>query len=222
MNNEIILQSLTESFEILKDSWSTKKEAIINCIVETEVYDGALSMEMWCYILQKNELLLRDKSENERLVNDVFYRFYKKYEIYSNEEYLCRVVLNHIIPHITRSENLVKIIFGKAMNAGFDCGGIFDDRFIPICIAGIILQDNPYMIRVLIESLTHNTLMEDVSAGQLLIKANEYIEVIRKNQKEFDKPYSVSSRVKETLLSCLEMIKDQETRAECTIAFISY
>ena len=36
MNNEIILQSLTEAFEIIKDSWDTKKEAIINCIVETE------------------------------------------------------------------------------------------------------------------------------------------------------------------------------------------
>ena len=36
MNNEIILQSLTDSFEVLKDSWETKKESIIACIVETE------------------------------------------------------------------------------------------------------------------------------------------------------------------------------------------
>ena len=222
MNNDFILQSLTEAFEIIKDSWATKKEAIINCIVETEAHDGSLAMEMWCYILQKNKLLLKNKDEKKHLIHDVFYRFYNKYEIYCNEEYICRVFLNHIIPHMVHNEQLIKTIFGKAMNAGFECG-IFDDRFIPICIAGIILQDNPFVVRVLIESLTHNPLMEDISAGQLLIKANGFIEIIRrKNEEFFDKPYSVSSQVKESLLGCLDMITDQAIRAECTIAFISY
>ena len=222
MNNEFILQSLTEAFEIIKDSWSTKKEAIINCIVETEVQDGSLAMEMWCYILQKNELLLKNKDENEHLINDVFYRFYNKYERFGNKEYVCRTILDHIIPHMEHNEQLIKTIFGKAMNAGFECGGIFGEYFIPICIAGIILSDNPYIVRVLIESLTHNPLMKDVSAGQLLIKANGFIEIIRKKEEYFDKSYSVSLRVKETLLSCLDMITDQAIRAECTIAFISY
>lgn len=53
MNNEIILQSLKESFEILKDSWETRNEAIVNCIVETEAIDGDMAMDMWNYILEK-------------------------------------------------------------------------------------------------------------------------------------------------------------------------
>ena len=51
MDNGIILQSLTDAFEVLKDSWATKKEALIHCIVETEVYDGEIAMSMWQYIL---------------------------------------------------------------------------------------------------------------------------------------------------------------------------
>ena len=53
MENNIVLQSLIESFEVIKDSWETKKGAIIDCIVETENYDGSLSMDMWLYILNK-------------------------------------------------------------------------------------------------------------------------------------------------------------------------
>ena len=43
MNSNIIKQSLTESFEVWKDSWETKKESVIKCIEKTEACDGDLA-----------------------------------------------------------------------------------------------------------------------------------------------------------------------------------
>lgn len=51
MDNSFIIQSLADAFETIKDSWATKRNAIIDCIVETEKYDGDLAMDMWLYIL---------------------------------------------------------------------------------------------------------------------------------------------------------------------------
>lgn len=219
MERDIVIQSLTESFEVLKDSWASNKDAIINCIVETEVYDGKLAMDMWHYILQTNLNLLEDKEESEHLVNDVFNRFLDKYERYCDTKYYCRVVLEHIVVHLIQNESLINVLFGKTFNAGYVSEY---QSFISICIAGIILQDNPHIIQTLFGALSKNTKIVDISIGQLLLKANKYIETVKQNQDTFKLSYSVTARVKEALLSCLDLIKDKKTRAECTIAIIAY
>ena len=50
MDKDTVIRNLCDAFETIKDSWETKKDAIINCIVETELYDGDLAMDMWLYI----------------------------------------------------------------------------------------------------------------------------------------------------------------------------
>lgn len=220
MDNSVILQSLTEAFEVLKDSWSTKNEAITNCIVETEIYDGLLAMDMWAYVLKENSKLLNTIEDSKKLVDCVLHRFYRKYEKYDNSKYMCRAILIHVAPHIVRCELLIRMIFGETVNAGHITGTWFE--YIPTVIAGMLLQDNKQAVKLLMNSLIHNNKLNDISVGQLLIKANEYIEIIKNNLDEMDKTsYDVTSSVKNALLESLPIIKDKEIRAECTVAILS-
>lgn len=224
MNNDLIIQSLTESFEVLKDSWSTKKEAITNCIVETELFDGSLAMDMWHYVLKKNEELLNCEEETKCLVYDVIERFYHKHERYCNTEYVCKVIIEHIAPHIINKEDLIYDIFGNAYNAGYVEVGAFAHfcNYIPMLIACILLQENAKIVSLLMNYLSQNMNMKEISIGKLLIEANGFIENIQKHEEKFQKLYKVTPQVKEALLSSLDYIKDPEIKAECTIAIISY
>ena len=221
MDKNLVLQNLTESFDVLKDSWSTKSEAITNCIVETEVFDGVLAMDMWSYVIRINESLLNDIEESEKLIHNVLNRFYKKYEIYCNEEYICRALLIHVAPHVVKCEPLIRYIFGKTINAGHILGTW--SEFIPVVIAGILFQEDEKAVQLLIHSLTHNNNMKDISPGQLLIKANKYIETIVKHPDYMDKTtYQITPMVKNVLLESVSMVEDKEIRAECTIAVLSF
>lgn len=227
MNNEIILQSLTEAFEVLKDSWETKKEAIINCIVETEQYDGALAMDMWLYILQNHIPIITQEGANS-LIDDVLDRFLKKNEVndFSSGENRCRAILNHVAPYLIKNEELIKAIYGNTYNAGYKCypNLEWDDILTinsAVCVACILLLGNSHVVEVLIKSLAQNNLMYEIPMGHLLLRANKYVEYICRNDSIFDHKYSISPEVKETLIRSLGYIEDKTERAECTIAFLS-
>lgn len=227
MNNEIMLQSLSDAFEILKDSWESKKEAIINCIVETERYDGSLAMDMWFYILQCHIPIITQEDANS-FVDDVLERFLKKNEEhdYSSGENRCRAILNHVAPHLIKNEDLIKAIYGNTYNAGYKCYPDlqWDDILTinsAVCVACILLLGNPHIVEVLIKSLAQNEFMFEIPMGHILLRANKHIEYICRNEDEFGKKYAVSTEVKEALLNSLQYIKDKVERAECTIAFLS-
>lgn len=74
---------------------------------------------------------------------------------------------------------------------------------------------------VLIDSLTHNQQMFNITIGQLLQNANKHIETVLRYPHEVG-IYKITAEVKSTLFGCLDMIDDKETRSECAIAFISY
>lgn len=227
MDNGLILQSLTDAFEVLKDSWDTKKEAIINCIVETEAYDGSLSMDMWLYILQTH-MPIENQEDANSLVDDVLDRFLRKHEETDSMsgENESKAFLNHVVPHLINNEELIKSIFGKTYNAGYKCypNMEFDEILTPrasVCVACILLLGNANIVEVMIKSLAQNTLMREVSMGKLLLRANKYVEYICRNDYIFDHKYSISPEVKEALIRSLGYIEDKTERAECTIAFLS-
>lgn len=226
MSNEVIIQNLTEAFEVLKDSWDYKKDAIINCIVETERYDGALSMDMWLYVL-KSHMPIETQEDANTLVKDVLERFFKKNEAhdFSSGENRCRAFLNHVVPHLINNDELIRCIFKYTYNAAYEYNPEWDNLLnqnIAICIGCMILEGNKHTMEVLIESLSQNALLCEISMGWLLLKANKYIEYICRNEDEFGKKYTVSDEVKNALLRSLDYIKDKSERAECTIAFLSY
>ncbi len=223
MNNEIILQSLTEAFEVLKDSWDTKKESIIACIVETEHYDGDLAMDMWLYILQNNQEYLKDIELSDSLIHDVIRCFCEKNEKFCNlDRYDCHAIMEHIAPHLIRNEKLIDHIFGKAINAGYSIK-YNGSEYIPMLIGVILLIGQAQIVRTLIESISRNNNWEKISVGELFLKAKYYIkEEIQYNSEIFGKEYTISNEVKMSLLDSLDIIKDKEIRAECTIAFLSF
>ena len=226
MNNDIIIQTMTEAFETLKDSWGTKKDSIIKCIVETEACDGALAMDMWTYILKKNESLHRDKSDNVHLVDDVILCFNEKYETDKYNYCLSKTILEHIAPHIINNENLIKLIFGHLCNAGYsniDYGFSGNpSEPIPILLASIFMQDSPQIIPILVNALSHNKLVEDIRVGELILKSNYYLDGIEtKWTWKIGDGYHVSDQVKESLLSCIDLIHDNEDRAEIALSLMA-
>ncbi len=225
MNNDIIKQSFIESFEILKDSWDSKKKSIIKCIVETEACDGALAMDMWTYVLMQNANLLRDKTENISFIDEVILGFIKKYDNSADPGDICNTIIHHIAPHIVRNDTLINIIFGKLINAGYSKYNYsYDDddpsELIPACIACIFMQDYPHAIPVLFKALSTNNNMEDISIGELILKANYYLDVMKRRDYMFD-DFNISDDIKESLLSCIDCIKDCNDRAEITLSFMS-
>ena len=218
MNNEIILQSLIDAFEVLKDSWERNKESIIDCIVKTESYDGNVAMDMWSYILNNNSTLLKTKEGVEGLIHDVFHKFSSKYEKYVGNHYEVRIMLYHIIPFMIKREELIKVIFRESYNAGV-CDEY--DEYIPACIAGFFLFDNPQTVAFLLDQITNNNYLVEVSIGELTRKSCNYVRSVYDHIDNFKKKYKVTNQVKEVILNYIGSIKDKEDRAKCTIAFLS-
>ena len=226
MNNEIIRQTMIESFEVIKDSWETKKDSIIRCIVETEACDGDLAMEMWAYeLIHKDELSI-DKKDNVHLVDDVILRFNEKFELqwrYSHN--ITKTILNHIAPYMVKNDTLIKCIFGNLYNAGYSGYNYgFEgnpSEILPACLACLFFQDNPHAVSVLIKALSYNMKMEDISIGELLLKSNFYIDGIINQWNGFDSNSCITDQVKESLLNCLDLIKDKNDRAEIALSIMA-
>lgn len=222
MNNEIIKQTLVESFDILKDSWETKKDALIRCIVETEAYDGNIAMSMWQYILQKNQNKVTNEEEAKHLISGVLKRFCDKYDGFyhhfsgRNE---MRTMLEHVAPHLVHNVELIKLLFGNSYNAGYDSSYIYSDK-LPCLIASILLQGSPSIVYALFKSLANNKNMKDISIGMLLRDTSEFLEEVSSNS-DLNELYSVSQEVRELLINSLNLIKDAEDRADCTITLLS-
>ncbi len=222
MNNEIIKQSLVEAFEVIKDSWELRSDAIINCIVETEVYDGRLAIEMWTYVLKRNEHLLTNGNDIKHLLDDVLIRFFEKYDYAATMERYCKVMLEHVALHVVEKDDLIKMIFEKTTNAGW-CGYKYGgyNEFSPAFIACILLQGNASVAKKLFKAMSSNKNFVSITMGQLLIKSVEYINCIKRNTLYMEKEYLLSQEVKESLFESLGYIADKESRAECTIAILS-
>lgn len=255
MDNHLVIQSLTESFGIIKDSWATKRNAIIDCIVETEKYDGDLAMDMWLYILKKEgeyqsdyvgkNVFFGSDIKFRQCIGDVFKAFFEKYEDSESPRLMCRVLFDHIVPHIVKKDELLEILFQRSDNMGY-CTETFEsdypfrqepykNEFIPALIACIFLIDNPLVSQKLLNYMINwsycvdwekvnddkDVLYSPVTIGELIRISKEYIQAVYMNKEDFDVEYKVTNRVKEALLSCIDKIEYAENRAECTIEILS-
>ena len=247
MDNHLVIQSLTESFGIIKDSWATKRNAIIDCIVETEKYDGDLAMDMWLYILEKEGEFIRDDgmitvylydTKMRDCIGDVFRAFYYKYEEYESPRLMCKVFFHHIIPYIIQKERILKILFECSHNMGYsdDIGFLsnnrYENKFIPALVACIFLIDNPKASQKIVEyminwtnSILWGNIEDDnlglISVGELIRISKEYIHEVLNNKDDFDVEYRITERVKDALLSCVDKIEYPGNRSEFTIEVLS-
>ena len=63
--------------------------------------------------------------------------------------------------------------------------------------------------------------MEDISIGELLLKSNFYIDGIINQWNGFDSNSCITDQVKESLLNCLDLIKDKNDRAEIALSIMA-
>lgn len=223
MNNDIIKQTMIESFEAIKDSWKTKKDSIIRCIVETDTCDGDLAMDMWQYVIINNSDILNSKEGNIQFIDDVILRFNKKYEHYDIPWVLCKTILNHIAPYLANKKELLNIIFGKLIDAGYSGAKYYYDLTepLPACLACLLLQDDSMATSTIIKALANNKKLYDIQIGKLLIKTNFYFDEMYKNRYEYTCDIAISDSVKESLLSCLDMINDKDDKAEIALSLMA-
>ena len=247
MENEIIIKNLIESFEVLKDSWTTKRDAIIDCIVETEKYDGDLAMNMWLYILEKEGVFISDDGTTtiffvdpklKECIGDVFEAFYYKYEDYKSPRLMCKVLFHHITPYIIQNERILRIMFECSCNMGYcDIYSFFkksryENKYIPALVACIILIDNPKVSQKIVEfminwtnSISWENIEDDnfglIPVGELIRMSKEYIREVLNNKDDYDIEYKLTQRVKDALLSCADKIKYSKNKAEYTIEVLS-
>lgn len=134
-------------------------------------------------------------------------------------------MLNHVAPHFVRNENLIKIVFGLLINAGYSNKEYYyfstPSELLPALIACLFLQDYPPSIPVIIKSLAQNKNMDDVSIGNLILKSNTYIDGVEKQWTWIERKFYISDQVKESLLNCLDLIKDKEDRAEIALSLMA-
>ena len=227
MNNEIIKQSLVEAFEVLKDSWETKSEAIINCIVETENYDGSLAMDMWIYILQNNVSDLGTSDGINKLFDSILFKFHDRN--CSNWKFLrsnlCKTIIEHIVVHLDNKVQFVKAIMGNALNGGYSAYWYYGDyhlEALPAFISCIIASNNPKQVSAMMQALASNILMIVNSVGELLNKSLVYYSAIKENHYDFEGLPMLSNEVREVMLRDLSLISNKEDRAESTIAILSF
>ena len=221
MEKEIIRQELIDSFDRLKDSWDLNRHAITLCIAEMLKYDGGLSMDMWLYVLKKNEDLLSKRIEAINLIPLVIE---KMTEVREHYEYLARmddVYLNEIIPDMLDKPEILEIIFGKAY-----CAGTTWHNIIPSCLAYILLVSNTDSVKQILNHLYNNKRLKGNSQNKRLRESISDFFSVTSNVLENlfaddDIPFkSLKQEIKESIVSSLDNIKDPLLKAEYTISLL--
>ena len=128
-------------------------------------------------------------------------------------------MLDHVAPHMVHNEELIKLLFEKTYNVGYSSSYVYFEK-ISCLIASIFLQDSYSAVQTLIKSLANNKNMIDVSIGMVLRDTSKFLEEVSSNS-ELSELYSVTPEIKELLLNSLNLIKDAEDRADCTITILS-
>ena len=204
MEKDFILQNLCDAFEVLKDSWDSKSDAICKCIAETAKYDMSTALDMWSYLLVSHKKYWRDNlgAEIIQKVSDKFY--------YSYDDHL-RGAVCHICPVLINKQDLYNILFGKVI-----VKDDFDQTNFLVCVfAWILGEKNPNLVLDLLH-LYNNNPHKEFSIGSFLSKSVEAHDYFNRNYGR-----NIPVENKEVLMSFLENIKDKKERAECMVAILS-
>ena len=191
-------------FENIKDKWYINKEAIIECIVITEEYDGDIAMNMWQYILQSNIEELHYKPD---FVNDILLIFSKTY----NGAFPVDMI-EHVVPHLIKNDSLMELIFKETKYCG-------KNHYISVCIAGIILSNDTILINRIINFIDYNHHIYKYSIAKLLLATCDNLhKIIRRSN---IRKVKIDEKTIDFLLSKADIITNIEEYAEYKIYLIS-
>ena len=204
MEKDLILQNLCDAFEVLKDSWDSKSDAICKCIGETSKYDMSTALDMWLYLLQS---LKREwKSDNDKeMVWKVWFSIGDSYDFSSETAY-------YIYPVLIRKRDLYSILYGEIL--------VKDDygqtSFLTYCFAWMLKEKNPNLIIDILRLYNNNLHNGDFPIGTFMRKSVEAFNDIKRHYE-----IKVPDDNKEVMMSFLENIKDRKERAEFMVAILS-
>ena len=219
MNKGLIQQGLIESFNKLKDNWDIYYETISLCIAEMLKYDGEMAMDMWHYILKKNENSLSTEEGTRYLLLYVIGKIdeMRHGNLYMFNDECHKVVASSIIG----KPELLRYVFEKSYSAGVkgDFSVISPSVIIPIWLAYIILLAPANTVKNVVCYLYNNKNMEEVSVSDLLsMTAEVLVYLISDEDMPFESP---KQEVKDSLMFSLDYIQDPVLKAECTVVIIS-
>lgn len=77
MNKGAKIELLVDTFEVLKDMWPAKREAIVKVFRSMRIIDLEKMMEMWEYLITKNEVITHQNNYEssdllEGMIRDIF------------------------------------------------------------------------------------------------------------------------------------------------------
>lgn len=205
MNKDIIIRNLCDAFEVIKDSWETRKEAICRCITGMVKYNPDIAMDMWLYIIYSHRASIHteegckiyiDGSVCQSIYCDVGDGSYER-------------GTKPVYKSVFKNKELYSILYGEAF---YSCDFIFYPEFCEYCLAWYMTEYKPDNLKDVLILLSKNKNMKDYTMGLVITRAIGILRVIEK---------AISERSREILLSCVDYIEDKNDRAEITIAALS-
>lgn len=200
MNNEVLVKSLCDAFEILKDSWEQKSDAISKCIAETAKYDPDIAIDMWLYLLKKHKASLKTENGAGYILN-VEERLFRSFVGLDNAAV-------QLIPAIMKKPDFYDILFGKT----YVIDNWYQTEFLTYCFTYALTKDNPEFTYEILNIYNSNKYKNSFTIGQFISSSLEKL-----NYAEDD----ITESNKEVLMSFLEKIDDRKERAESLISILS-
>ena len=203
MKKELIIQNLCSAFEVIKDSWETRKESICKCITGMVRYDPNIAMDMWLYILNSHKDSLRTEDGSRTYIDSVCRCLYNDIGDSSDSE-----SAKAVYKSIFNNHGLYSILFGDAC---FSNNFSYQHDFCEHCLKWYLTEKKPDNLMDVLKCLNSNNNFVDYTVGLVITRAINHL----------NEEIKISPKSQEILLSCIEFINDPNDRAEITIAALS-
>lgn len=105
---------------------------------------------------------------------------------------MCKVLFDHIVPHIVLKDKLLELLLCSSRNMGYctyieDVEDPYNERqykneFIPALIACIFLLDNPLFSQKIMNHMIYSVHL-DITVGGLIRLSKKYIQAVYRNKR---------------------------------------
>lgn len=190
--------TILESFDILKDYWPQKKDAIKNAIVRMFEINKDSAIEMWLYILKNNSKLIKEESYD--MIGSMLYDIGRTNHHSDNKK------VKNIAILIAKNESICDFIYKRNCNLGPSEIG---------CISWYIFLGMDDTLIKILNLIKNNKNLNDYKIGSSISYAISHLDYID----EFNGVISTSTL--NALSDFIDKIEDKIEKAEAAIALTS-
>lgn len=204
MNKNFIIHNLTDAFEVLKDLWDTRKEAICRCITGMVKQDSDIAMDMWLYIINSHRALIQTEEGCKAYIDSVCDSLYCDIG-----DGLYEGATKAVYKSIFKNKDLYSSLYGEAF---YSVDLIFQPKFCEYCLAWYMAETKPDNLMDVLLLLSKNANMKGYTMGLVITRAISFLRIIER---------TLSKQSQGIIMSCIEYVEDKNDRAEITIAALS-